>query len=157
MYDRLRMRQLRLLPLVALVALCTAPSISSQSELVIVKEGAKLYHRPGCPIVRDGAGVTAMTRAQAESRQYKAHPDCDPDNPKAPAPKAAPPPPVTVYVDGSKYYHRKECAKATKPSAVKAVSLEEAGKTLWPCPDCKPPVRRRSTESAIPGMRRRGG
>ena len=140
-----------------LIWLCAAPTLSSQSELVIVKEGAKLYHWPGCPVVRDGAGVTAMTRAQAESRQYKAHPDCDPANPKAPAPKAAPPPPVTVYADGSKYYHRKECGKLTTAPAVKAVSLEEAGKTLWPCPDCKPPVRRRSTENAIPGTKRRGG
>jgi hypothetical protein len=126
------------------------------SELVILKEGSGLYHRPGCPIVRDGAGVLAMTRAQAESREYKPHPDCDPANPKAPAPRPVPPPPVTVYVDGSKYYHRKDCRKLTGAANVKAESLETIGKTRWPCPECKPPVRQRSIENAIPGTRRRG-
>jgi hypothetical protein len=151
------MRPLRFLPLLALIACLTAPAISSQSELVIVKEGEKVYHRPGCPAVRDGVGVTAMTRAQAEGRQLTAHPDCDPSNPKAPAPKAAPPPPVTVYLDGSKYYHRKDCKKLTDPAAAKPVSLEVAGKTHWPCPECRPPVRQKSRENAIPGTKRRGG
>jgi len=129
---------------------------TAQSELVIHKDGTKLYHRPGCPIVLDLVGVLAMTRAQAEARGYKAHPDCDPTNPNAPAPRAPPPPPATVYVDGSKYYHRKDCRKLTDPKAVKAVSLDVAGKVQWPCPECKPPVRRKSTENAVPGTKRRG-
>jgi hypothetical protein len=36
-----------------------------QSEMVIVKEGTKEYHRAGCEVIRDGKGVLAMTRAQA--------------------------------------------------------------------------------------------
>jgi hypothetical protein len=128
----------------------------AQSELVIHKDGTKLYHRPGCPVVLDLAGVLAMTRAQAEARGYKAHPDCDPANPNAPAPRAAPPPPATVYVDGSKYYHRKDCSKLTDPKTVKAVSVEVAGKVQWPCPTCKPPVRRKSTENAVPRTKHRG-
>src|SRR5690349_7939245 len=114
------MRPLRLLALVTLIGFLTGSRVFSQSELVIVKEGTTVYHRPGCPVIRDGGEVMAMTRAQAEARKYTAHPDCDPSNPKAPAPKAAPPPPVTVYVvDGSKYYHRKDCKKLTDPAAVK--------------------------------------
>jgi len=157
MYDHLGMRQLRLLALVPLCWLLAASEARAQSELVIVKEGTKVYHRPGCPVIRDGEGVTAMTRAQAEGRQLTAHPDCDPSNPKAPAPKASPPPPATVYLDGSKYYHRKDCKKLTDPASAKAVSLEAAGKTHWPCPECRPPVRQKSSENAIPGTKRRGG
>jgi hypothetical protein len=127
-----------------------------QSELVIHKEGTKLYHRPSCPVIRDGVGILAMTRAQAEARGYTAHPDCDPENPKAPAPRAAPPPPVTVYVDGTKYYHRKDCSTLATAKDVKAVSLEVAGKAQWPCPVCKPPIRQKSTENAIPGTKRLG-
>jgi hypothetical protein len=128
----------------------------AQSQLVIYKEGTKLYHRASCPVIQGATDIVAMTRAQAEARGYKAHPDCDPENPKAPAPRAAPPPPATVYVDGGKYYHRKDCSKLTNPEAVKAVSLDDAGKTQWPCPLCKPPIRRKSSENAIPGTKRRG-
>ena len=156
MYDPFRMRALRRLPLLALLSLIAASTVQSQSELVIVKEGTRLYHRPGCPVIRDGNGVTAMTRAQAEGKQYTAHLDCDPSNPKAPAPKAAPPPPATVYLDGSKYYHRKDCKRLKDPAAAKAVSLEDVGKSYWPCPDCRPPVRQKSTENAVPGTKRRG-
>jgi hypothetical protein len=143
--------------LAALVAaVLLAPGAApAQSELVIYKAGTKLYHRASCPVIQGATDIVAMTRAQAEARGYKPHPDCDPENPKAPAPRGAPPPPVTVYVDGGKYYHRKECSKLTNPEA-KAVSLDEAGKTQWPCPVCKPPIRRKSTENAIPGTKRRG-
>jgi hypothetical protein len=139
---------------------------AAQSELVIHKEGTNLYHRPGCPVVRDGIGVLALTRAQAEARGYKPHPDCDPDNPSArsapavprpvPAPAPAPPPAVTVYLDGSKYYHRKSCAKIATAKDVASKSLEVAGKSYWPCPVCRPPVRRKSSEPAVPGTVRRG-
>src|SRR5690349_21019887 len=146
------MRPLRLLALATLISCVSAPLVFAQSELVIVKDGTKVYHRPGCPVVRDTTDVMAMTRAQAEGRKYTAHPDCDPANPKAPVAKAAPPPPVTVYVvDGAKYYHRKDCKKLTDPAAAKAVSLETVGKSYWPCPDCRPPVRQKSTENAVPG------
>jgi hypothetical protein len=100
-------------------------------------------------------GVVAMTRAQAESRGYKAHADCDPAVskpvvPGVPAAAAAQPKPTpqTVYVDGGKYYHRKDCRRvAAKPKGPRAEPLEVAGKSLWPCPDCRPPVRPRQGTS----------
>jgi hypothetical protein len=138
-------------------ALLTTSAAAAQSELVLHKDGTKLYHRPSCPVVAKLEGVVAMTRAQAESRGYTAHPDCDPANPDAPAPKGEPPPPATVYLDGSKYYHRKECGKVADPSKLKAESLEVAAKKHWPCPVCRPPIRKKSTENAIPGTKRRGG
>ncbi|MGH9370910.1 MAG: hypothetical protein ACRD15_05210 [Vicinamibacterales bacterium] len=141
----------------ATVLLVSAAALMAQGELVVYKSGTKLYHRASCPVVQDLAGAVAMTRGRAESRGYKAHSGCDPDNPNAKAPKAAPPPPQTVYVGGPKYYHRKTCGKLGDPAAVKPISLEIAGKTHWPCPDCKPPVRKRSIENAIPGTKRRGG
>ena len=65
----------------------SAPAASAQSELVIYKEGTGLYHRPGCPVLKDATNVMAMTRAQAEARGHKAHADCDPDQKK---PEGAP-------------------------------------------------------------------
>jgi hypothetical protein len=150
---------------VALVSFSSAPepavtTVRAQSELVLHKDGTKLYHRPACPVVRDGRGVLALTRAQAESRGYKAHADCDPANAKAPdaAPRSEAAKPETVYVDGSRHYHRKTCSRL-KPEqkSVKAMPLESAGKSHWPCPACKPPIRKRSTEPAAPGAGRRGG
>ncbi len=153
-----------------MVAVLTA-NPDSQSELVIYKEGTHLYHRPGCPLVRDSRDVVAMSRAQAEARGYKPHRDCDPAEQDArateapasrsPGSKTAPaakPTVVTVYVDGTKYYHRKDCPQLKDSSTVsKPVSLELAGKTYWPCPICTPPVRRKSAEPAVPGTVRRRG
>jgi hypothetical protein len=136
--------------LVTVAVIAIGPA-AAQSELVIYKEGTKHYHRPGCDLIRDGKDVVALTRAQAEARGYKPHPDCDPAQHKADAPAAraaAPPAPQTVYVNGTKYYHRKDCRRLeATPGAVRAESLESAGKTYWPCPDCRPPVRKRTPAS----------
>ena len=144
---------------VALTLLFTA-SATAQSELVICKEGSASYHRAGCPVLKDMTGVTAMTRAQAESRGYKAHPDCDPAQQKADgrsAPPAPAAPPPTVYLDDGRYYHRKDCAKLdASGKRVRGESLESAGKSHWPCPVCRPPVRKKSAEPAVPGTGRRG-
>jgi hypothetical protein len=126
---------------------------AAQSELVIYKEDTNQYHRAGCDVIRDMKGVVALTRAQAESRGYKAHADCDPGVskpavPGAPAAAQPAPTPQTVYVDGGKYYHRKDCRRlAAKPKEARAEPLEAAGKSLWPCPDCRPPVRPRQGTS----------
>lgn len=146
----------------ALVAALPAPLGAWQGELVLHKEGSGLYHRPGCPVVRDSAGILALSRAQAEARGYKPHPECDPSNPRAvPPAKSAPtipPAPITVFVDGPKYYHRKSCPKLdASSSSLKAVTLEAAAKTHWPCPACKPPIFKRNTEPAVPGTNRRRG
>lgn len=149
--------------LVVLLITGVGTTLLSQGELVIYKAGTNLYHRPGCPVLRDGEGLLALTRGQAEARGYKPHPDCDPSQQAAAtarggAPGAASKPAsITVYVDGSKYYHRKDCSKlAAGKRAVEAQSLETAGKTYWPCPTCKPPVRRKGVEPAVPGTGRRG-
>jgi hypothetical protein len=143
-----------------LACLLLLPTVASgQSELVIYKEGTGLYHRAGCPVVADQKDLMAMTRAQAESRGHKAHADCDPARQKAGSAPGAnqPPAPVTVYLNDGKYYHRKDCPKLEeggKPP--KSALLETAGKSHWPCPDCRPPVRRKSAEPAVPGTGRRG-
>ena len=136
--------------------------VAAQSELVVFKEGTTLYHRPGCPVIRDGAGVLALTKAQAEGRGYKPHRDCDPSNPNALSlseKATAAQPPATVYVDGSKYYHRKSCPKLDATSkTMKAVRLDAAAKAHWPCPTCKAPVFKKKIDTPILGTsRRRGG
>ena len=114
---------------------------AGQSEMVITKEGTTAYHRPGCEVIRDGKGVLAMTRAQAEGRGLRSHDGCDPaKNP--PPPAATPPaPPAYVFVDGSKYYHRESCKRLGKDR--RKVRLDDAGVKFWPCPACKPPIRKR--------------
>jgi len=146
--------------LLMLMVVCAAGAPTAQSELVIAKQTpTKEYHRPDCPVIRDGKDVLAMTRAEAESRGFKAHRDCDPSKQTAPAdqpprgdasarPKT---PPETVYIDASsRYYHRKTCAKlGTHPEAVAVTGV---GKR-WPCPTCRPPVPKRSTEPLVPRWR----
>ena len=136
----------------ALTTVLAAPSVSGQSELVIYKEGKEQYHRPGCDVIKSGRGVVALTRAQAEARGYKPHPACDRDrqNTAASDDRGAPAVVPTVYVNGTKYYHRKDCRRLdADPKAVHAESLDTAGKNYWPCPDCRPPVRKRSAAPAV--------
>ena len=143
----------------ALAILVLAAPLFAQSELVIYKEGTKLYHRAGCPILKNATDIVAMTRAQAESRGFKPHADCDPEAKKnaPPAAPVPPRPPEMVFLNNTKYYHRKDCRKLDAAGkGVRAVPLDEAGKTHWPCPDCRPPVRRKSSEPAVPGTGRRG-
>jgi hypothetical protein len=140
------------------VAALVPGAVRGQSELVIYKEGTNQYHRAGCELIRSGDGVIALTRAQAEARGYKPHPDCDPDARKPAAAdgstaidrRAAPAVDPTVYLNGTKYYHRKDCRRLeANPKAVQAETLDKAGKSFWPCPDCRPPVRKRSAAPAV--------
>lgn len=125
--------------LLALLVLTLSAVPSAAQELVIVRDGTKEYHRPGCDLIQGRRDVLAMQRGQAEARGYKAHSACDPANtPPAPAtPKA-----VMVTVDaGAKYYHRDKCERIG--ASPRRVTLEEAAKKHWPCPACKPPIRPR--------------
>lgn len=121
-----------------LAVLPLAPiALFAQSELVIVTQGTRQYHRAGCPLVRAGKDVLAMPRGQAQQRGYKSHPECDP---------TYVPPPPSVYVDGvGKYYHREKCEKLGQ--APKRVLLEEAARKHWPCRTCKPPIRARKSRA----------
>jgi hypothetical protein len=130
----------------------------AQPELVIHKEGTALYHRADCAEIRNGKNVMALTRAQAEARGLKSHPACDPsrvDPDIAASAKSGEALPVLfVRVDDSKYYHRDTCPALQKDS--KRVELESAGRTHWPCPKCRPPVRKKRVEPAIPKRTERG-
>lgn len=134
----------------ALLAL-TAARAPSQ-ELVLHKEGTGLYHRPSCDVVRDGVGVLALSRGQAEARGFKPHAACDPEQqpPDKPAPAAAAAPPapaptpprrVFVLVDDGKQYHRDGCKRLGKNA--QRMALDDAAKQRWPCPVCRPPIRKR--------------
>lgn len=117
-----------------------------QVELVIVREGEKEYHRPGCALVRDGKGVVAMSRGEAEGKRLKPHADCDPSNPRnaqspAGGESGRPAPPINVFVDGGTYYHREKCTKIK--GEPRRIALDEAAKKHWPCRVCKPPIRAR--------------
>lgn len=124
-----------------LVAGCL-PASAAQSELVISRAGSKEYHRPACEAIKDAKDVLAMTRAQATARGLTAHEACDPARSPAPDdPKVKPAPDPAVFVDGTRYYHKKDCARLGKDP--KKMELDDAGRKFWPCPTCKPPIRRR--------------
>lgn len=128
--------------LLSLGAFAAAPPV--QDELVITREKDPLYHRPGCPVVRDAKDVLAMTRAQANGRGKKPHPQCDPANTPQTAEerKRAEALATPLFIaTGDRYYHREKCAKLGK--APRRVSLDEAAKKHFPCRTCKPPVRPR--------------
>ena len=132
-----------------LILLALTSPRAHQPEMVIVIESTRQYHRASCPLLRKGAkDIIAMTRGQAESRGYKDHPECDPQNPanNASGGNASPgerEPTVYVYTSaGDKRYHRETCAKLPKDR--KKVLLEEAGRKLWPGPTCRPPIRKRT-------------
>jgi hypothetical protein len=149
----------RLVTCLALTLAMSGTALPAQSELVLTKAGSKEYHRPGCDVVKDGKNVLALTRGKAAARGLTPHPACDPAQAGTPPEPTASTPaaPEYVYTDGSRYYHKKDCAKLGKDpqasaggkpakpaaSAPKKTDLEEAGKKLWPCPTCKPPIRKR--------------
>ena len=149
--------------LLILLALWWGERIGSQGELVIHKDGTGLYHRPGCPVIADASDVLVLSRAQAESRGYKSHPDCDPANPSVPqrggsTGRATPASsPEIVYLGDAKYYHRKDCSRLKGVDSPKTSTLQAAAKSHWPCPACKPPIFKKSAEPAIPGTNRRRG
>lgn len=118
-----------------------AASSGTQPELVIVREETRQYHRPGCALIRDGKNVVGMSRAEADERQLKPHPECDPSNPRNSLDTSRPPAPVYVFTDSSKYYHREKCEKLGADK--KRVTVEQASKKQWPCGVCKPPIRPR--------------
>ena len=109
-------------------------------EYVLVKKGSNEYHRPGCDLVRDTKDVVAMTRGEAESRGQKPHAACDPS--KAQNDQNTPKTQYVFVANGDKRYHRESCAKLGKPR--QRITLEEAGRKYWPCPVCKPPIRKRA-------------
>jgi hypothetical protein len=146
-----------------LTVMLSDATLAAQSELVIVKENTREYHRPACPVVRDGKNVVAMTRAQAEARGFKPHPACDPavnPRPPQPAPRGKsstepPPAPVPVYIaPGDNTYHRETCRKLAADR--RRVTLDEAAKQHWPCALCRPPIRKRINPPAVPTRDGRG-
>lgn len=126
---------------------------AAQATFVIHKQGTGEYHRPWCSAIRDARDVVALTPGQAEARGLKSHADCEKE-PAAgvgttgavPTPKK-PSSPVIVYMDAAKYYHREGCAKAA--GSVTRATLEQAAKSRWPCPVCRPPVRKKGDGAVI--------
>ena len=135
---------------VAVAALLTFADTGAAQDLVLHKEGTSLYHRPWCEVVRDGRGVLALSRGQANGRGLKPHAECDREPPQqspvtSDEARAGDKAPVYVFVDAGKHYHREGCAKLGRTP--RKVALAEAGRKLWPCPACKPPIRKRGPRS----------
>ena len=105
------------------------------TEYVLVKQGSKEYHRPGCEVVRDTKNVVAMTRAEAESRGLKPHAACDPSKTQNGKPAVQ----YVFVAPGDQRYHRETC-----PTRERITLDAAAAKKYWPCPVCKPPVRKRA-------------
>lgn len=135
----------------ALVLLgCTAPLApqaaagpqSSGSALVVSIPSDRLYHQPGCPLVaKAGKNVKVMRLSEANRRSLKAH-DCRSAADGSDGSKAAEANAATVFVqDGDRRYHREKCERLTKDP--QKATLDKAGRSHFPCPVCKPPIRQR--------------
>ena len=117
----------------------TLAQTSPAADLVVMIVGSKQYHQPSCPLVaRPGSQVRVMKLGEAKRRGLTAH-DC----PSAPAATAAADPnKIKVFSQpNDNKYHLASCARlgATRTT----LTLEEAGRKLWPCPVCHPPIRQR--------------
>ena len=129
------------------MAMAVASSVATQSQtsaagdLVVTIVGSKQYHQPGCPLVaRAGSQVRVMKLAEAKRRGLTAH-DC-PSPPTAAV--AADPNKIKVFSQpGDNKYHTGTCPKLGSNRT--SLTLEEAGRKLWPCPVCKPPIRKPTT------------
>jgi hypothetical protein len=116
-------------------------STVSGSALVVTVNGTKQFHAPGCPVVaRAKSNVTVSRRSEALRRGLTAH-DCGEAASGESDPNA-----VKVYTQkGDNKYHRETCKQLGR--ARSSLTLDEAGRTLWPCPVCEPPIRQRPQKS----------
>lgn len=139
-------------PRTALVAAALLPLVSppafggqstSPSALVVDIPADSLAHQPGCSLVRKaGSAVKVMKASEAARRGLKPH-DCDTASAvDEAAAAAAETNAAAVYVQkNDKRYHKAGCAKLG--DAATTMALDAAGQKYWPCPVCKPPVRKR--------------
>ncbi|HEY8536881.1 MAG TPA: hypothetical protein VIL25_10545 [Vicinamibacterales bacterium] len=128
----------RCLALLAVLAAAPAwAAAQSSTGLVVIVKGSSQFHAPGCPVVaRAGSNVTVSRRAEALRRGLTAH-DCGEAAGSKTNPNA-----VKVFTqDGDNKYHRETCEKLGRERS--SLTLDEAGRKLWPCPVCRPPIRQR--------------
>jgi len=117
----------------------TAVGAQETSSLVVIIAGDQTFHQPGCLlVVKAGSRVTVAKRGEAIRRGLKPH-DCGPDalGGSSGDPNAVK---VTTQPRDNKY-HRATCPKLGPTRST--LTLDEAGRKLWPCPACRPPIRQR--------------
>ena len=117
---------------------------TSGSALVVDIQADSLYHQPSCSLVRKaGSAVKVMKQSEATRRGLKPH-DCDTASAADEAASAAAAAnTATVYVQkDDKRYHKAGCARLR--DAATPMAVDAAGQKYWPCPVCKPPVRKRA-------------
>ncbi len=133
---------MRLVAAVLLVLAAAGVSASqSPSSMVVVIKGEKQFHQPSCPlVVKAGSNVTVAKQGEAKLRGLTAH-DC-PAAAVTPTPEEVNQTKV-VSQPGDNKYHRATCQKLGKQQTT--MTLDEAGRKLWPCPVCKPPIRQRKS------------
>ena len=145
---RLRLGSLSFL--VALLSAGAATPLAAQesggpsaSSLVVTIPSDALHHQPGCPLVaKAGKNVKVMRLSEANRRGLEAH-DCGAAADGSDGSKAAAANAAAVFVqDGDRRYHRDKCERLTKEP--EKLTLDKAGRTHFPCPVCKPPIRQRS-------------
>jgi hypothetical protein len=128
---------LRCLALLVALGVTPAWAAAQSSSLVVIVKGSRQFHAPTCPVVtRAGSNVTVSRRAEALRRGLTAHECGEADGTKAN------PNLVKVFTqkDDNKY-HRATCEKLGRERS--SLTLDEAGRKLWPCPVCRPPIRQR--------------
>lgn len=139
-YAQTTMRDVGVAALLMGLLASTAGVAQDAGALVVIIKGDRAFHQPGCTrVAKAGSNVTVSKRAEATRRGLTAH-DCGPDASGGPA--ADPNAEKVATQTGDNKYHRPTCTKlgATRST----LTVGEAGRKLWPCPVCRPPIRKPS-------------
>lgn len=124
---------------IVLAAVASVAGVAQEANsLVVLIKGDRAFHQPGCVLVaRAGSNVTVSKRAEATRRGLTAH-DCGPEASGGPAvdPNAE----KVATQSGDNKYHRLTCTKLGPSRST--LTVGEAGRKLWPCPACRPPIRK---------------
>lgn len=127
--------------LVAAVLIATSSAAQNASSMVVIIADDKTFHQPGCALVaKAGSKVTVSKRGEATRRGLAAH-DCGFD--ASGGPTGDPNAEKVATQPGDNKYHRLACAKLAATRST--LTLGDAGRKLWPCPVCKPPIRKPPT------------
>lgn len=122
----------------AALLIATTGVSQDASSMVVIIAGDKTFHQPGCAlVVKAGSKVTVSKRGEATRRGLTAH-DCglDASGGSTGDPNAE----KVATQPGDNKYHRLSCAKLGTTRST--LTVGEAGRKLWPCPVCKPPIRK---------------
>lgn len=122
---------------------------SRRPTFVVLVDGSREYHAPGCPLVVGNASAKLQSLGDAEARGLAPHAAChSPSAARGAGAKPAPPPKYWLDVK-TRRYHRAGCSLIGAPRAQITLALALEKKYL-PCRSCKPETALPATTGEAP-------